>query len=142
MKRTMKSSQSDHSATILRFIGLKEYYQIGEIVALEITVDFIADNPADTVDLWIAVQQPSEAFLYMNALPLADLFSPKPQFFREGLDTTKETFSVISDFKVPEGVGGNYTFYAALIETGKNPFKDGMWVIRHIVQANTLLSNR
>ncbi|HAI69589.1 MAG TPA: hypothetical protein DCM38_09165, partial [Gammaproteobacteria bacterium] len=73
---------------------------------------------------------------------LADLFSPKPQFFRDGLGTTEKTFSVISDFKVPEGLGGNYTFYAALIETGKNPFKNGMWVIRQIVQESTLLSNR
>jgi len=128
--------------TVLSFIGLKEYYQIGEIVDVEIAVNFTADNPADTVDLWIAIQQPSEDFLYMSALPLADLFSPKPQFFREYLGTTQETFSVISDFKVPKGVGGNYTFYAALVETGKNPLTDGAWVMRHIVQFSTLLSNR
>lgn len=128
--------------TVLSFIGLKEYYQIGEIVDVEIAVNFTADNPADTVDLWIAIQQPSEDFLYMSALPLADLFSPKPQFFREDLGTTQETFSVISDFKLPKGVGGNYTFYAALVETGKNPLTDGAWVMRHIVQSSTLLSNR
>ena len=129
-------------AAVLNFIGLKEYYQIGEIVDVEIAVNFTADNPADTVDLWIAIQQPSEDFLYMSALPLADLFSPKPQFFREDLGTTQETFSVISDFKLPKGVGGNYTFYAALVETGKNPLTDGAWVMRHIVQSRTLLSNR
>jgi hypothetical protein len=128
--------------TVLSFIGLKEYYQIGEIVDVEIAVNFTAENPADTVDLWIAIQQPSEDFLYMSALPLADLFSPKPQFFREDLGTTQETFSVISDFKLPKGVGGNYTFYAALVETGKNPLRDGAWVMRHIVQSRTLLSNR
>ena len=93
--------------TVLSFIGLKEYYQIGEIVDVEIAVNFTADNPADTVDLWIAIQQPSEDFLYMSALPLADLFSPKPQFFRDCLSTTEDTFFVISDFKVPEGVVGN-----------------------------------
>jgi hypothetical protein len=131
----------DHSA-VLNFIGLKEYYQIGEIINVEIAVNFTAANPADTVDLWVAIQEPSEAFLYMSALPLADLFSSKPQFFREGLGTTQETFSVISDFKVPKGVGGNYTFYAALVETGKSPLKDGGWVMRHIVQSRTLLSNR
>ncbi|MEK8015309.1 MAG: leucine-rich repeat domain-containing protein [Candidatus Parabeggiatoa sp.] len=128
--------------TVLSFIRLKEYYQIGEIVDVEIAVNFTAENPADTVDLWIAIQQPSENFLYMSALPLADLFSPKPQFFREDLGTTQETFSVISDFKVPKGVGGNYTFYAALVETGKNPLRDGAWVMRHIVKSSTLLSNR
>jgi Leucine-rich repeat (LRR) protein len=126
----------------LRFSGLKESYQIGEIVEVKIEVNFTAKNPADTVDLWIAVQTPSSEFLYMTPLPLAALFSLEPQFFRDSLGTTKDTFSVISDFKVPTGVGGNYTFYAALIETGRNPFKDGMWVIREMKQANTLLSNR
>jgi hypothetical protein len=126
----------------LRFIELKESYQIDEIVEVRIEVHFTAKNPTDTVDLWIAVQMPSTDFLYITPLPSANLFSPEPQFFKYSLSTTEDTFSVISDLQVPAGIGGNYTFYAALIETGKNPWKDGMQVIRHIEQASTLLSNR
>jgi hypothetical protein len=126
----------------LRFSGLKESYQIGEIVEVKIEVHFTAKTPADTVDLWIAVQTPSTDFLYITPLPSAAIFRIEPQFFIDSLDTTEDTFSVISDLQVPAGIGGNYTFYAALIETGKNPFKDGMWVIREMKQASTLLSNR
>jgi len=126
----------------LKFIRLKELYQIGEIVEVKIEVHFTAKNPADRVDLWIAVQLPSKEFLYMTPLPSADLFSTTSQFFKSNLGTTEDTFSVISDFKVEPGLGGNYTFYAALIETGKNPLNDGMWVMRYIEQASTMLSAR
>jgi len=44
-------------------------------VAVKIEVHFTATPPADTVDLWIAVQTPSSEFLYMTPLPLAALFS-------------------------------------------------------------------
>jgi hypothetical protein len=126
----------------LRFIELKESYQIDEIVEVKIEVHFTATPPADRVDLWIAVQMPSTDFLYITPLHSAAIFRIEPQFFKDSLSTTEDTFSVISDLQVPAGIGGNYTFYAALIETGKNPWKDGMQVIRHIEQASTLLSNR
>ena len=54
----------------------------------------------------------------------------------------KERFDVISDFTVPTGMVGTYTFYAALIETGKNPWQDGTEVIKYIQQISVFLSDK
>jgi hypothetical protein len=44
-------------------------------------------------------------------------------------------------FQSPKGIGGKYIFYAALVETGKNPLIEGENVMRHLVQSSTVFSN-
>ena len=120
----------------LTFIDFKRYYQVGDIIEAKLEVDFTV---TDKVDLWVAVKTPENVFFYITS---SKALSSNPQFFKDGLNTMKDRFYVISDFTVPTGMEGTYTFYAALIEAGKNPWQDGMEVIQYIQQISVFLSDK
>jgi hypothetical protein len=124
----------------LEFIGLQESYKIGEVVKVDLKVDFTGSHPGDQVDLWVAVRLPEDNILFLTPYSF-DPFRPTQQAFQTNLGSIKTVFPIIPYFEVQTGMGGNYTFYAAFTEMGKNPIKNGA-VIRQITQADTILSNR
>ncbi|HHB91679.1 MAG TPA: hypothetical protein ENK59_00510 [Thioploca sp.] len=120
----------------IEYLESKLYYVVGEIVNIKTEVSF---KTTDKVDLWIAIELPSKEFIYLT--PSITL-SSTPQFFKNNLNTIKDRFSVISDFIVPKNFAGDYTFYTALIEAGKNPWQDGMQVIKYIEQTSISLFDK
>ncbi|RKZ88969.1 MAG: hypothetical protein DRR19_12000, partial [Candidatus Parabeggiatoa sp. nov. 1] len=124
----------------LTFIGLKDSYEVGKTMELSLQACLNVD-PFHRVDLWVVLQMPDGSFLYMTPLPLTP-FSPTPQAFQASLETLDTTYQLLQ-LTLPPGLGGDYTFYAAFIEEGKNPITDGLTVLRsELAVANTVLSNR
>ena len=117
----------------LKFIVFKRYYFIEETANIKIKADFIL---TDKVDLWVAVEFPSTEFFYLTP---SNILSPNPQFFKNNLNTVKYNFPIVSDLTVQKGMAGSYTFYAALVEAGKNPWQDGMQAIKYIDQTSISL---
>ncbi|MFK5971095.1 MAG: leucine-rich repeat domain-containing protein [Candidatus Marithrix sp.] len=133
---TFPICETDADYAFLKFIVFDRSYLSGEIVNIKIKVDCIL---TDKVDLWVAVEFPSKDFFYLTS---SNIFSLTPQFFKDNLNTIKYNFPVISDFTVSTGMAGTYTFYAAMIEAGKNPWQDGMQVIQYIEQTSIRLFDR
>ncbi len=124
----------------LTFISLKDSYEVGETIELSLKACLNVE-PFHRVDLWVVLQMPDGSFLYMTPLPLTP-FSPAPQAFQASLETLDTTYQLLQ-LTLPPGLGGDYTFYAAFIEEGKNPITDGLTVLRsELAVANTVLSNR
>jgi len=124
----------------LTFIGLKNSYEVGKTMELSLQACLNVDS-FHRVDLWVVLQMPDGSFLYMTPLPLTP-FSPAPQAFQASLETLDTTYQLLQ-LTLPPGLGGDYTFYAAFIEEGKNPITDGLTVLRsELAVANTVLSNR
>ncbi|MFK5970007.1 MAG: hypothetical protein QM487_07825 [Candidatus Marithrix sp.] len=103
----------------LEFVGLKNFYRVGEIVKLDL-VEHIANEPIyPRLDLWIGIEDPDGLRYYMTALPLEPFtFSPQP--FRNDIISyellDKEMIYPILYFEVPAGIGGEYLFFATLTE--------------------------
>ncbi|RKZ52356.1 MAG: hypothetical protein DRR16_15085 [Candidatus Parabeggiatoa sp. nov. 3] len=124
----------------LTFSPLKPTYHVGECISLKLQENLQAASRFHRVDLWAAVQLPTGDLLFMTPL-VFELFSPKPQFFRESLEATKKRHDIL-DFEVLKGLSGPYTFYAVYVEEGKNPFTDGDTVYSsNIAQVSTTLSD-
>jgi len=135
---TAISPPSDDRAD-LAFLELKEFYNVGESLTLRLKASMSAVL-SNRLDLWIALQMPDGTFLFMISSPTQS-FSPTPQAFQASLDSVDMTYLLLG-FTVPPGFGGNYTFYAAFIEPGKNPMTDGLGVLRsELAVAGTTLSN-
>jgi hypothetical protein len=124
----------------LTFSPLKPTYHVGECISLKLQENLQAASRFHRVDLWTAVQLPGGTLLFMTPLAF-EPFSPKPQLFRESLETTKMMHDIL-DFEVVKGLSGQYTFYAVYVEEGKNPFTEGDGVYRsNIAQVSTTLSD-
>jgi len=122
------------------FSPLKPIYHVGECISLKLQENLQAASRFHRVDLWVAVQLPGGTLLFMTPFAF-DPFSPKPQLFRESLETTKRVHNIL-DFEVVKGLSGQYTFYAVYVEEGKNPFTEGDGVYRsNIAQVSTTLSD-
>ena len=92
------------------------------------------------VDLWVAIQIPEANLLLFRIPDPLVQFDPKPQPFKESLETQKQIHRLL-DFEVILGLGGMYTFYAVYVEEGKNPMEDDLKTIQRsnlAIQSTTL----
>jgi hypothetical protein len=99
----------------LEFVGLKEFYQVGEWFMLDLVEHLQIAPSAPRVDLWIAVESPDNLFHFMTELPL-EPFSLIPQPYRRGIAGSElvdiEVKYHLLSFDVPPGRSGIYQFYA------------------------------
>ncbi len=131
-------SETESDVAHLEFIGLNDFYRVGETLVMEL-VETANRDKYTRVDLWMAVQLPSEAFLFRTDIPMSP-WSPQPQAHKTSIENA-ETSHYIFDFELPEGMGGDYTLYAVYVKEGENPVTNGFshrsnLVIRQIVLAN------
>jgi hypothetical protein len=130
---------STDSTAILSFNNLKPLYNVGEKVVIDL-VEKLEVNRLNRVDLWVVIKMPSGYLLYMTELAF-DPFSLNPQPFRSSLDNTQTTHRVL-EFEVLSGLGGDYNFYAAYVDEGKNPMTDSFLVLRsNVAKVKVVLSN-
>ncbi len=123
----------------LEFIGLKDFYQVGERLVVEL-VETANRDKYTRVDLWVAIQLPSEMFLFKTDIPLSP-WSPQPQAHKTSIENT-ESSHYIFDFEVPEGMGGDYTFFAVYVKEDKNPVTDRFVYRSNLVMQQIFLANR
>ncbi|MDM8559212.1 PKD domain-containing protein [Candidatus Parabeggiatoa sp. HSG14] len=99
----------------LEFVGLKEFYQVGEWFMLDLVEHLQIPPSVPRVDLWIAVEAPDNLFYFMTELPL-EPFSLTPQPYRQGIAGSElvdiEVKYHLLSFDVPPGRSGTYQFYA------------------------------
>lgn len=127
--------------TELTFECFKSTYDVGEYVTLELQENLQAPSRSYRIDLWIAVHMPEGLLLFMNP-NIFTPFSLEPQSFRKSLEATTRRHQIL-EFEVPEGLGGDYTFYALYVEEGKNAITDSFPVYRsNIATATISLSNQ
>jgi hypothetical protein len=128
----------------LEFVGLKDFYQIGEFVTLDLVEYLQTPLRTELVDLWVAVESPDNSFYYMTELPLQP-FSLKPQPYRRGIVTrdlvdTEARYHLLY-FDVPAGVGGTYSFYAIYNEAEADLSQLIKTQQSNLAFASTVLSN-
>jgi len=86
-------TQTVSATAELTFSHLKPTYHVGECISLKLQENLQAASRFHRVDLWAAVQLPSNTLLFMTPFAF-DPFNPKPQFFRESLETTKREHNI------------------------------------------------
>ncbi|MCK5521796.1 MAG: hypothetical protein KAI83_01565 [Thiomargarita sp.] len=72
----------------LTFTPLKPVYYVGEYIILDLQENLETSSRFEKVDLWVAVQLPSQNMLFMTPLEF-NRFSPMPQPFRTELEKTE-----------------------------------------------------
>ncbi len=133
------NADDDDDKAYLEFIGLEDLYEVGETVVMEL-VETANRDKYTRVDLWMAVQLPSEAFLFRTGIPMSP-WSPQPQAHKISIENA-ETSHYIFDFELPEGMGGDYTLYAVYVEEGENPVTNGFSHRSNLVIRQIFLANR
>jgi len=123
----------------LEFRGLKDLYQVGETLVMEL-VETVNKDKYTRVDLWVAIELPSRDFLFRTEIPLTP-WHPNMQPHKTSIENT-ETSHHIFDFEVPEGIGGDYTLYAAYVKEGENPVTNGFSIRSNLVVRQIFLGNR
>ena len=128
----------------LEFVGLKDFYQIGEFVTLDLVEYLQTPIRSELVDLWVAVESPDSSFYYMTELPLQP-FSLKPQPYRRDIVSrelvdTEARYHLLY-FDVPAGIGGTYSFYAIYNEAGADLSQLLKTQQSNLAYASTDLSN-
>jgi len=121
----------------LRFTNIKPFYNVGELMEIDLEAHVNATSRFHLVDLWVAIEMPNGELLFKTPFNFQP-FSREPQPFMLSLGDISENFTIVK-FEVPVGFGGNYSFYAAYVEEGKSPMVDGLLVIKDIVNATTVL---
>ncbi|RKZ92232.1 MAG: hypothetical protein DRR19_04810, partial [Candidatus Parabeggiatoa sp. nov. 1] len=134
-------AQTASATAELTFTQLKPFYNVGECIIVNLQENLQAASRFQRVDLWVAIEPPSQQWLFMTPLAF-DPFSLTGEPFRTSLETTKKVHRIL-DFEVLPGLGGDYTFYALYVEEGKNPLTDNFPVFRsNVAVMATTLSNR
>jgi len=131
---------NNENVAALKFIDYQPVYQVGDMLMLNLQVK-ITQNRNQRVDLWVSLQLPNGAILYMTP-KITQLFSTKAQPFIKSVERIDESYRILQ-LQVPEGFGGNYTLSAILIKEGKNFITGGPTVIKsNIALVEIVLSNR
>ncbi len=136
---TVEESDTESDIAYLEFIGLNDFYQVGETVVMEL-VETANRDKYTRVDLWVAIQLPSEEFLFRTDIPL-NPWSSQPQAHKTSIENAESSHHIF-DFKVPEGLGGDYTLYAAYVKEGENPVTNGFSIRSNVVVQQIFLANR
>ncbi|HHB93130.1 MAG TPA: PKD domain-containing protein [Thioploca sp.] len=123
----------------LEFKGLKNFYNVGETIVIEISETVNRDRYT-RVDLWMAIELPDGNFVYRTDVPLMP-WSQRQQAYKTSIENT-ETSHRIFDFELPEGMGGDYTLYAAYVKEGENPVINGFAIRSNLVIQQIFLANR
>jgi len=112
---------------VIEFVDLKDFYTVGETIEIAI-IETTQRDASTTVDLWVAVILPANkggGFLFRTK----ELWSENAQAYKILVENTEVNHSIF-DFILPEGMGGEYSVYAAYVETGKNPLIDSFSYFR------------
>lgn len=134
-----ESDTDGKSSAVISFSNLKPLYNVGEHIVIDL-VENIEVNRFNRVDLWVVIKMPNGGLLFMTELAF-EPFSFNAQPFRASLDNTQRTHRVL-EFEVLPGLGGDYNFYAAYVEEGKNPMTDSFLVLRsNLAKRKVVLSN-
>lgn len=134
---------------VLEFQGLKDHYEIGDVIKIDLVENLKVKSRFHRVDLWVAIQVPpslqiegKRADNLIFRVNNFSLVSVEPQAFRKSLQETEAIHRVL-EFEVTQGFGGDYIFYAAYVEEGKNPMTDGFTVLKsNLATKGTVLSDR
>lgn len=106
----------------LTFVGLDPQNKVGHHINAGVNIVAPTERYG-RFDLWVAITTPSiPGFIFFTGTAQNPVFSLEPQPFLRSLDTTLSTYAIL-EFEVPAGIGGEYTFYALLVEEGKNPLE-------------------
>ncbi|MFK5970653.1 MAG: PKD domain-containing protein [Candidatus Marithrix sp.] len=127
------------SLSNIEFKSLKNFYQVGEKVEVEI-YETVNRDKNSRVDLWIAIELPDGNFIYRTNLPLMP-WSYTQQPHNISIENT-ETSHHIFDFELLEGMGGNYTLYAVYAKEGENPVTNGFSIRSNLAMKGIVFSNR
>ena len=109
-------SIGSHIKAALKFVGLKEHYQVGEFLKVDLVENLQINDSLQRVDLWIAVETADGKTYFMTGSPFQP-FSPEPQPFRRSLEQRSLQYRIL-EFEVPPNIGGNYSFYAIYNQEG------------------------
>ncbi len=124
---------------VLEFKGLKDFYQVGEKVVIEL-IETVNRDKYTRIDLWVAIKLPDNQFLYRTDIPLHE-WNVSAQPHKTSVENT-ETSHYIFDFELPEGMGGDYTLYAAYVQEGENPVTNGLSIRSNLAIRQIVLANR
>ncbi len=136
---TTEEPDTESEVAYLEFIGLKDFYQVGETVVMEL-VETANRDKYTRVDLWMAVQLPSEAFLFRTDQPM-NPWSLQQQAYKTSIENTESSHHIF-DFELPEGMGGDYTFYAVYVKEGENPVTNGFAIRSNLVMRQVFFADR
>jgi PKD repeat protein/nanoRNase/pAp phosphatase (c-di-AMP/oligoRNAs hydrolase) len=109
-------SLGSHIKAALQFVGLKEHYQVGEFLKVDLVENLQINDSLQRVDLWVAVETSDGKTYFMTGSPFQP-FSPEPQPFRRSLEQRSLQYRLL-EFEVPPNMGGNYSFYAIYNKEG------------------------
>ncbi len=128
---------------LVEFSALKDFYDVGDLIIVELIENVTVKSRFDLVNLWVAIQLPTGDLLFRTPLPLVP-FSINPQPFKENLQSMEAAHRLM-DFELIPGIGGTYTFYAAYFEADKNPLEyldnlDAILRSNFAIQSTTLAS--
>lgn len=129
-----------HSQAELKFVGLKDYYHVGEFVTLDLIENLQILEPSQRVDLWIAIEAPDGQTYFMTELPLQP-FSIEPKPFKTSLENRVLQYRIL-EFEVPPSIGGNYSFYAIYNKEGADLSRLLFTQRSNLAFAMTVLSDR
>ncbi|MCK5718500.1 MAG: hypothetical protein KAH84_00975, partial [Thiomargarita sp.] len=105
----------------IEFVGLKESYNVGELLVLDLVEHLQVVPHFERVDLWVAIIAPTGDFYYMTNQPLQP-FSSKPHPYRLNIISSQlmlnETRYHLLYFDVPVTANGTYKFYAVYNQAG------------------------
>ncbi len=125
----------------LNFDGLKPNYGVGETVNVSVKMLPESTTSTNKVDLWAAITIPNVPdFIFFTGTATAPQFSLEPQPFLPDLPVQNSAPMVLV-FPIPAGIGGNYTFYALLVEAGKNPLEGLQYNRSNLAMGTTTLAN-
>ena len=97
---------------------IQEFYRVGDKINIGVR-SFADTNTFKQVDLWIIIKSKEGGLLYLGNSML-NRFSPSPQPFRESVQYVNDTFSILENFEVPNGIGGDYSVYAFFSKEGQS----------------------
>jgi hypothetical protein len=136
---TPPTGTGDGPITKVEFQGLKNFYDIGEKVELDL-VESVETNRFERLDLWVAIELPGGQLFFKTSLPLTP-FSDKPKVFKSSVEASDNTHRLL-EFEVPKGMGGKYVFYAVYVEEGANPITQGFTTFRsNLAREEATLAN-
>ncbi len=131
--------------SMLKFEGAKSYYLVGEALGIDVvkSLDEIS-NSAMWVDLWVVVKRPN-GVNWFRTNRIGEVLSETAQPFLTSLDGSEKTQNdhrIFTFNTVPEGIGGNYLFYAVYVAEDTNPMEDFTVIRSNIAKAETTLADR
>lgn len=131
-------SEIGEDATI-KFNELKRSYNVGDRFKLRL-LESVGRDEYTRVDLWVAVKKPDGTFLFRTEDPFIS-WNSVPQAHKFSIENTQSNHYIF-DFEVPEGIGGDYEFYAAYVDEGENPLENGFYLRSNLEDKVVTFANR